>query len=165
MPAPLELNRLVEELTLIRCSILPGEHLTFLDSSSMDPSIRGSATFNDTSEAASTENESQSAAEKWEQLLTADATLDDPRLNGTWGGVHMEDIMSSSPARFRLAVDGASVSFEVDCQGYDGECKSVNGCIGITGDNLSRPMQERWRERIKECLNGVESEAGGGEVE
>ncbi|KXN86175.1 RWD domain-containing protein 2B [Leucoagaricus sp. SymC.cos] len=119
----LPLSRLIEELTLIRCSLLPGEHFTFLDSFS---NLRDHSTL-----VAAVSEEEKDEIQKDMELLTA---------------------------RFRLAIDSAKVSFEIDCQRYDGECRSVNDCISITGDNLSRAMQERWRERVKEGLDGVERE-------
>ncbi|KAF5352751.1 hypothetical protein D9756_006243 [Leucocoprinus leucothites] len=154
MPAPLSLSRQVEELTLIRCSLLPGEHLTFLDFSS---DLRlGTFTSRNSAEHTSDTSEAETDVDKWERLISADSILDDDQLN---------DLLMLSPAKFRLAVDGAKVAFEVDCQGYDGECRSVNECIAISGDNLSRAMQEWWRERIKEGLDGVENEDGGGAPE
>lgn len=121
------LSQQLEELILIRCSLLPGEQFNFLDPISCSP-----------------DNE----AIRWESLAAEGIVT------------AVDDMDSLSPARFQVAVDGASVSFEIDYQGYDGECMTVNDCISINGDNLSRAAQENWREIIREKLKGV-AEAGG----
>jgi hypothetical protein len=146
----LSLSRQVEELMMIRCSLLSGEHLTFLDSHLTWNPVwdNDSRTYVKETQTESTETE----ASKWERLIATHSIADDSTVS---------EHMDISPARFRVAVDGAKVSFEVNCQRYDGECKTVNECMSIKGDNLSRAMQELWRERIKEGLNRVEHEATG----
>jgi hypothetical protein len=64
------------------------------------------------------------------------------------------------PAGFRVGVDGVNVSFEIDCQGYDGDCTNINNCISISGPHMSRAVQEGWRKVVIELLEGV-AEAGG----
>lgn len=85
---------------------------------------------------------------KWEDLVNVGTVAD----NGEFEGL--------SAARFRVVVDGATISLEIDYQGYNGDWENVNDCITINGDNLSRAAQERWRARIKEKIKEV-AEAGG----
>lgn len=122
---------------MIQSSLLPGEHLDFLGSASLRPA---SDNVRDEDEAA-----------RWKRLV-------DGGMVGGGGRDHMEAL---SAARFRVTADGAAVSFEIDCQGYDGESRSVNDCISINGDNLGRAVQESWRGKIKEKL--IEVAATGGE--
>lgn len=121
----------VEELVLIRCSLLPGEKLQFLDPASHLG-------------ASSTEN----IATKWESAISVDGVADDMDYEGLLD------------ARFQVLVHGATIFFEIDYQGYNGSWESINDCISINGDNLSRAAQERWRARIKEKVKEV-VEAGG----
>lgn len=136
----------MEELTLIWHSLLPGEHLTFLDFSS-DLGLRdltlGSSSVDNKANAESGSSE----AEKWERFVLSDPSLDFP-----------PNDRSLLPERFRLTVEGAKVSFKIDCQGYNGDYRSINDCITISGDDLSRAEQQRWRERILEGLDEIGAE-------
>lgn len=156
MPACLSLSRQVKELTLIWYSLLPGEHLTFLDIPSDLGPLRDltlgspSADHNNSHNKANAEFGSSSEAETWARFVCSDPSSDFP-----------PDDMSllSSPARFQLTVQGAKASFKIDCQGYDGECGSINDCITISGDDdLRRAEQEWWRERIREGLHEISAE-------
>lgn len=85
---------------------------------------------------------------KWDDLVNVGTIADN------------EEFVGLSPAKFRVIVDRATVSLEIDYQGYNGYWENVNDCISINGDNLSRVAQERWRARIKEMIKEV-AEAGG----
>ncbi|XP_006453850.1 hypothetical protein AGABI2DRAFT_175617 [Agaricus bisporus var. bisporus H97] len=86
----------------------------------------------------------------------------------TWEGLVDEGIVTNtdvelenmSPANFRIAVDGVDILFEIDFQGYNGDCASINNCISISGQCMSRALQEDWRKIVIERVKGV-AEAGG----
>ncbi|KAJ3560982.1 hypothetical protein NP233_g10483 [Leucocoprinus birnbaumii] len=136
MPAPLPLSRQLEELTLIQCSLLPGEHLTFLNCT---PGwIRDSGSDNtrpsqNSGSSGSRSLEVEAEGAKWEKLVKNGLILDDLQSEGT----------GLLPARFRLAVDGVKFAFDVDCE------------------SLSRAMQELWRQKVREGLDNIQVDSGG----
>jgi len=136
----------VEELKLIWYSLLPGEHLTFLDISS-DLGLRDLTLGSSSVDNKVNAGFGSSEAEKWERLVLSDPSLDFP-----------PNDMSLSPVRFQLTVEGSKASFKIDCQGYNGEYRSINDCITISGDDLSRAEQQWWRERILEGLDEIGAE-------
>lgn len=141
------IERQLSELQLIRCSLLPDEHFTLLDSGSHVP--------NDLDY-----NGNDSGFNFWQKALESYAEYE---LSAFLGSINL-DLAAESPASFELKVDGANIWFQVtlpsakltipdeeddsEPEAYVDQFPAV--AVSVKGQNITRAEQEKWQGVIVE---------------
>ncbi|KZT02047.1 uncharacterized protein LAESUDRAFT_745174 [Laetiporus sulphureus 93-53] len=123
------LSRQLEELNLLRCSLLPGEKLIFVPSSN-------------------------NADLSWSDLLDS---YSENNIGPESERRTSEAVKSLQPVHFQIRADNSDTYFDVELSSYDGSSlEESRVTVSVKGEHLGRRDQERWQSIIKDKLGELQ---------